>query len=146
MTLSSTKVHNSTQMLHLAPRLLRIIRRPPTTPLASSSTKWAWTIRPCAASWASPKRPSAQQGTGLCRMGGNRRNNFKYLSAQTCLVPLFYQLLVGAGFAIKGIYLFPNTITLEEVAFIVCNPFLVATSTDGFRWQCDMIIKIFVTF
>ena len=79
-------------------------------------------------------------------MGGNRRYNFKYLYAQTCLVPLFYQLLVGAGFAIKGIYLFPNTITLEEVAFIVCNPFLVATSTDGFRWQCDMIIKIFVTF
>ena len=79
-------------------------------------------------------------------MGGNRRYILKYLSAQTCLVPLFYQLLVGAGFAIKGIYFFPNTITLEKITFIVCNPFLVATSTDGFRWQCDMIIKIFVAF
>jgi len=42
--------------------------RLPTTPSSSSSTKWAWTIRPCAASWASPKRPSAPQGTGLCRV------------------------------------------------------------------------------
>ena len=61
-------------------------------------------------------------------------------------MPFFYQLLVGAGFAIKGIYLFPNTITLEEVTFIVCNPFLMTTPTDGFRWQCYMIVKIFVAF
>ena len=37
-----------------------------------SSTKWEWPIRPCAASWASPKRLAAPQGTGFSRMGGNK--------------------------------------------------------------------------
>ena len=35
---------------------------------SSSSTKWGWTIRPRAASWASPKRPSAPQGTGFSHL------------------------------------------------------------------------------
>ena len=41
----------------------------PTTPSSSFSTRWAWKTRTSAASWASPKRPSAPQGTEFSRMG-----------------------------------------------------------------------------
>ena len=50
----STKVHNYTQMSHLVPRLLQIIKRLFSTPSSSSSMKWAWTTKTSAASWASP--------------------------------------------------------------------------------------------
>lgn len=41
----------------------------PPTPSSSFSTRWAWKTRTSAASWASPKRPSAPQGTEFSRMG-----------------------------------------------------------------------------
>ena len=63
---------------HRPRRPLKDQRKGEVTPSSSSSTKWAWTIRPCAASLASPKRPSAPQGTGFCRMGGSR-NRWKYV-------------------------------------------------------------------
>ena len=54
--------------------------RPPITPSSSSSTRWAWKTRTYAASWASPKRPSAPQDTGLCRMGRSNMNSHLFLS------------------------------------------------------------------
>ena len=65
---SSTTTRPSTSPPTAAYRR-NISPRPPTTPSSSSSTKWAWKIRMCAASWASPKRPSARQGTGFSREG-----------------------------------------------------------------------------
>ena len=64
---SSTTTRPST-LPPIAASRRNISPRPPITPSSSSSTKWAWKIRTCAASWASPKRPSAPQGTGLCRI------------------------------------------------------------------------------
>ena len=64
---SSTTTRPSTSPPTAAYRR-NISPRPPTTPSSSSSTKWAWKIRMCAASWASPKRPSAPQDTGFSRI------------------------------------------------------------------------------
>jgi len=85
-TMTTNASSTSTRLSTLPPTAAsrrNTLPRLPTIPSSSSSTKWAWTTRPCAASWASPKRPSAPRGTGLCRMVRNRRYNLKYLSAQT---------------------------------------------------------------
>ena len=63
----STSIRPSTSPLSAASRR-NMLLRPPTTPSSSSSTKWAWTTRPCAASWASRKRPSAPQGTEVSHL------------------------------------------------------------------------------
>ena len=64
---SSTTTRPSTSPLSAASRR-NTLPIPPTTPSSSSFTRWAWTTRTCAASWASPKRPSAPQGTEFSRI------------------------------------------------------------------------------
>ena len=54
------------------PAFCRIQKKYAPKTASSSSTRWAWKTRTSAASWASPKRPSAPQDTGLCRMGGSK--------------------------------------------------------------------------
>ena len=65
---SSTTTRPSTSPLSAASRR-NTLPIPPTTPSSSFSTRWAWKTRTSAASWASPKRPSAPQGTEFSRMG-----------------------------------------------------------------------------